>query len=366
MTTISNMRIARNAMCLVLLAGTAACAGSREPSYPVPDEPGIYAFNESDQGLNRLDGDADWEAATWSDRSNMPSNVQFVVYDPALAGRSAGNSVELWRVPWVRSEIDARGEAMPVQGSQWSVAPIAPYSVPFRYESPPGQTEVVHIVPSVPLEPGLYTLRVVNAGVRQARIGVDWNNIDHRQYSAANCVDRYEGNVYRPCSAEAAQAMPAPSDLNAAGVTASGGLASLSAPAPAAVVAPAPVPAPAPAPAVAQPAVAQPAVAQPAVAQPAAAAAAPSAEGLQIALVDPVRRNDGLLIQGVVMNTGDQARTIPMMQGSLENGAGQEVRRWQFQPPVQTLQPGERADFKTEVRPIPPGVTRASVAFLAQ
>ena len=95
-------------------------------------------------------------------------------------------------------------------------------------------------------------------------------------------------------------------------------------------------------------------------------AAAPSAEDLQIALVDPVRRNDGLLIQGVVMNTGSQVRTIPMMQGSLENSAGQEVRRWEFQPPVQTLQPGARADFKTEVHPIPPGVTRASVAFLAQ
>src|SRR5690348_1202153 len=109
MTTISNMRIARNAMCLILLAGTAACAGSQQPSYPVPDEPGIYAFTENDQGLNRLDGDADWETATWPDRSNMPSNVQFVVYDPSLAGRSAGSSVELWRVPWVRSEIDANG-----------------------------------------------------------------------------------------------------------------------------------------------------------------------------------------------------------------------------------------------------------------
>jgi hypothetical protein len=94
-------------------------------------------------------------------------------------------------------------------------------------------------------------------------------------------------------------------------------------------------------------------------------AAATSAQGLQIALTDPVRRNDGLLIQGTVINTSNEARAIPTMQGSLENAAGQEMRRWIFQPPVQTLQPGERANFSTEVRPIPTGTARASVAFIA-
>jgi hypothetical protein len=29
------------------------------------------------------------------------------------------------------------------------------------------------------------------------------------------------------------------------------------------------------------------------------------------------------------------------------------MRRWVFQPPVPSLQPGERANFSTEVRPIP-------------
>jgi hypothetical protein len=104
-------------------------------------------------------------------------------------------------------------------------------------------------------------------------------------------------------------------------------------------------------------------VLQQAPAQPVAAAT--SAAGLQIALTDPVRRNDGLLIQGTVINTSNQVRAIPTMQGSLENSAGQEMRRWIFQPPVQTLQPGERANFSTEVRPIPAGVARASVAFIA-
>ena len=274
----------------------------------------------------------------------MPGNVQFVINEPALAGRSAGNSVQLWRVAWVRSEINPQGQAMPIEGSQWAVAPIAPFAIPFRYESPPGETQIVHIVPTVPLAPGLYTLRIANPGARQARVGVAWNGIDQRQYSAMNCVDRYDGNAYRLCNA-AVGAAPAPAGSSpyAAGLAATaanGELASLAQPQPA----PAPIAQPAP------------------VAQPVAAAT--SAEGLQIALADPVRRNDGLLIQGTVINTSNQVRAIPAMQGSLENAAGQEMRRWIFQPPVRTLAPGQRANFSTEVRPIPAGTARASVAFI--
>jgi hypothetical protein len=324
-----------------------ACAGTREPSYPVPDEPGIYALTNQDD-LRRLDGDSEWEVETWPERSNMPSNVQFVINEPALAGRSAGTAVELWRVAWVRSDIDAQNQAMPVQGSQWAVAPIESFAIPFRYESPAGQTDIVHIVPTVPLQPGLYTLRIANPGARQARVGIAWGKVDQRQYSAANCVDRYEGqgNAYRPCNTMAAPtigALPAPGDPYAAAVTANagnGGLASLAPPEPVLV--------PAPAPALAQP-----------------VPVATGGEGLQIALVDPVRQNDGLLIQGAVINTSNEVRAIPAMQGSLENQSGQEVRRWVFQPPVQTLAPGQRANFKTEVRPIPTGVARASVAFIA-
>lgn len=341
MSATSNRRIAQRALCLVLLAGVSACAGTREPTYPVPDEPGLYAFTAKDN-LRRLDGDREWEAETWPERSNMPGNVHFVISEPALAGRSAGNSVQLWRVAWVRSDIDPQGRAMPIQGSQWAVAPLAPFAIPFRYESPPGQTDIVHIVPTVPLEPGLYTLRIANPGARQARIGVAWNGIDQRQYSAMNCVDRYDGNAYRPCNAAVAStaptANPPAGDPYAAGLTAnaSGGGLTPQQPAPVVVQTPA---------------------------QPVAAAA--SAQGLQIALADPVRRSGGLLIQGTVVNTSNEVRAIPTMQGSLENAAGQEMRRWIFQPPVQSLQPGERANFSTEVRPIPAGTARASVAFIA-
>jgi hypothetical protein len=355
MSTISSMRIARPAICLALLVGAAACAGSREPSYPIPDDPGLYAITNKDD-LQRLDGDRDWEAESWPDRSNMQPNVQFVISDPALAGRSAGSSVELWRVAWVRSEINAQNQAMPIEGSQWAVAPIEQFSVPFRYESPEGETDVVHIVPTAPLEPGLYTLRIVNPGARQARVGVAWNSVNQRQYSAANCVDRYEGNVYRTCTASVggqvgAQSAPGGGYPYSPGVTANasnGGLGSLSAPEPAPAPVPAPMPAPAPAPMTAE-----------------AAPAAATGQGLQIALTDPVRQNDGLLIQGVVINNSGQRQAIPTMQASLENQAGEQVRRWVFQPPVPALGPGERASFQTEVHPLPAGIARASVAFVA-
>jgi Protein of unknown function (DUF3426) len=351
-----NLRIARGATCLTLLVGLTACAGTREPSYPIPDEPGLYALT-SDDTLHRLDGDREWEVETWPERSNMPTGVEFVVSDPALASRPAGTSIELWKVAWVRSEINANNQAMPIEGSPWAVAPLEPFRIPFRYESPPDQRDVVHIVPTVPLEPGLYALRIVNPGTRQARVGVGWNSVDQRQYSAANCVDRYaaEGYVYRPCTtAVGGQAGTLPpagavySVSPAISPIESGSLGSLSAPAPAAVAAapaPAPTPAPAPAP------------------QPTPTAAA--AQALNIVLVDPVRQSDGLLIQGVVINSSSQPQMVPTMQASLEDQAGQEVRRWVFEPPVKQLAPGQRANFRTEVRPLPAGVARANVAFVS-
>jgi hypothetical protein len=238
MPAFSSTRVARHALCLVLLAGVSACAGTREPTYPVPDEPGIYAFTTKDN-LRRLDGDRDWEVETWPERSNMPGNVQFVINEPALAGRSAGNSVELWRVAWVRSEINAQGQAMPIQGSQWAVAPIEPFAIPFRYESPPGQTGPCAASRPTRRNTALPCASPIPARAR--RVGVTWNGTDQRQYSALNCVDRYDGNTYRPCNA-AVGAAPAPAgDPNTAGLTAdasNGGLASLAAPQPA----PPPVP----------------------------------------------------------------------------------------------------------------------------
>jgi len=347
--TIPGMRIARSAMCLALLVGVAACAGNntgnsaRAPSYPIPDVPGLYAVTGSGD-LQRLDGDRTWEAQTWSRRSNMPSNVQFVINEPAFSGQSPATSIELWKLAWVRSEISAQGQPMPIVSSiaadQWSVVPIRDYSIPFRYESPAGQNDVVRITPAIPLEPGLYAVRVVSPVVREARVGVGWNNVDQQQYASTHCVDRYpvEGNIYRSCATVIEPV--APVAVVPAPAIPSGNLGSLSATPPTVVV---------PAPAVAQP-----------------LPVATTAQGLQIALADPVRRNDGLLLQGVVINASNQVLTVPSMQGSLETAAGQEVRRWVFRAPVATLAPGQRTNFSTEVRPIPTNVARANVAFVPQ
>src|SRR5262245_63295177 len=114
MSTITGRSAAYPAIGLVLLVGVAACAGNRGASYPVPDDPGIYALS-GDGDLQQLDGDADWEQETWPDRQDMSSNLQFVINDPPLAGRSGGTSIELSRVPWVRSEINAQSQVMPIE-----------------------------------------------------------------------------------------------------------------------------------------------------------------------------------------------------------------------------------------------------------
>ena len=136
--TPTSTRVARSAACLAFLVSLAACAGGpRAPSYPVPDEPGFYALTNGND-LRRLDGDREWEEETWAERSNMPGTVQFVLNDPMLVGASPGSSVQLWKVAWVRSEINANNQAMPISGSPWGIAPIEQFRVPFRYNSPVG------------------------------------------------------------------------------------------------------------------------------------------------------------------------------------------------------------------------------------
>jgi hypothetical protein len=332
---------------ILLMAGIAACASpskqQQTSSYPVPDQPGIYALNGTE--LRRLDGDPNWEATTWSNRSNLASNTQFIVSDPSLVTRAPG-SVELWRVAWVRSEINAANQAMPVNGNVWDVAPITAYSVPIRYDSPRNKPSVVRITPTVPLSPGLYTIRINEPGARQARLGVGWDSLDQRQYSAVNCVDRYvaEG-VYRPCNAAIiAQPMTVvPNDalVYSPGVSVPVTTTVLGLPttqnvvvAPATVV---PVPAPV----------------QAGVTYP----------GLNISMAEPMRRNNGLLVQGTVTNTTNQVQMVPALQATLQDSTGRDVQRWVFQPSANTLAPGARAAFQTEVRPVSNNISTVVVGF---
>lgn len=340
--------ITRGATALLLAFGLAACASNnssstRQVSYPVPDSPGIYAYTTKND-LRRIDGDPSWEASTWPDRANLPSNTRFVVNDPALADRSPVGNVELWRVAWVRSEVNVNNQAMPMTGTEWALAPVAPYSVPVRLETPSNKRGVVNVVPTAPLAPGLYALRINEPGARQARVGVGWDSLDQRQYAAANCVDRYlgEGGIYRPCTAVvAAQPLamvPAGTVLYSPGV---------SAPAPMVVPA-APVVAAAP------------------ITTVPATQVVPAPvmyDGLDIAMGEVIRRNNGLLIQGTVTNTSGQVQAIPPMQATLQDAAGRDVKRWIFHPTASTLAPGARMAFQTEVRPVGNDIASASVSF---
>jgi hypothetical protein len=99
---------------------------------------------------------------------------------------------------------------------------------------------------------------------------------------------------------------------------------------------------------------------------PAVQPAAPTGGGLGISLVDPVRRSDGLVVQGVIVNTSGRAQAVPPMQLSLVNEANQVVQRYKLEPPAVTLADGEHKAFKTVIQPVPPDVTRVTTAFIAQ
>lgn len=86
--------------------------------------------------------------------------------------------------------------------------------------------------------------------------------------------------------------------------------------------------------------------------------------GLGITLFEPVRRQDGLFVQGVVVNTSDQSLKVPPMHLSLRNGSNEGVQHYLLDPPVAVLGPGENKKFKTIVPKIPEGVTNVNLAFV--
>ena len=297
------MRSTRTAGAVLLTIVVTACAGSLEPSFPLPDDPGLYAVTRDDE-LQRLDGDRDWEVESWPARAAQGPYTEFVIFDPDLErdARPDDQVVELWRVAWVRSEVDHRGLAGPVQGSEWAVAPVDSFRVPITLRRAEGYGEYLHVVPSLPLEPGLYSLRLNKAGSsRTGRLGVDWPAVDKREYSAVNCVDRYLGTevAYRTCT------------------DGSGVMESSSA-----------------------------------------------SEGLEITLVDPLRKGNALVVQGVVVNTTSDVKTVPAMRAVFLDSAGRRLTDAIIEPRQVDLRPGERMSFKTEVDNAPQTTARIDVDFV--
>jgi hypothetical protein len=274
-------------LAIVLLAVVLqACASAPPDAHLVPDEPGLYAIRANQ--LERLDGDSAFETQTWPQRSMLPTDVEFVVFQQgANLASIAEDAVQLTRVGWVRSRITPQGDIMPNTGSRWGVPELEAFQVPMTYGIVAGRADVIRVTPQFALDAGLYELRFRGLGDRRsARLGVDWQVLDQDVYAAAHCVDAYAAgdgaHQLLPCEQQ--------HDLLAG-------------------------------------------------------------RGLLVELVDPVRQvEDGvttLIIQGFVRSTANRARTIPPLTAELRDGNGQVLASWEFTLSATEIAPGESINFQT-------------------
>jgi len=272
----------------------------------LPDEPGFYALMDGKDDYQRLDGNQEWEVATWPQRSDMRPYVQFVIYDPALGRDLAplASKVNIQQVAWVRSEIDQTGPIKPASGSKWVLANLDGFKVPITVRPIEGRQDAVHIVPNKPLDPGLYSIQLRAANVAQnARIGVQWNTVDQEKYSSGHCVDRYLGatSYYRSCADQVEVMKQIQSD------------------------------------------------------------------GLRVYLVDPesktINGEPTLVVKGVVINTADKHRSVPSLEASIANGSGAILKHWIFEAEKRELAPGQSVSFRTEMPRPPQQTSKVTVRF---
>jgi len=291
-----------------LVAFVPACGSVTEEAHGpgLPEEPGFYALVEGSGDYQRLDGDREWEIATWPERSDLGPYTQFIIYDPALATDPASltDKVQIQKVAWVRSEIDQAGPIVPASGSKWVFADIEELMVPATIVPVEGRADAAHIVPNGPLDPGLYSVQLrAGALAENARIGVQWSTVDQQRYSGANCVDRYIAATisYRPCV------------------------------------------------------------------QQARATGQPQEPALRIHLVDPgsetVQGRPTLVIEGVVVNATDRRQSVPTLEASILDPSGATLKHWVFEPRQAELAPGQSASFRTDMPYPPPQTARVNVRF---
>lgn len=254
----------------------------------------------------RLDGDREWEKQTWGDRSSFDANVTFLIRSPQLAAaKDLSSRIYLRRVAWVRSEINQEGEIQPVDGNQWATTKIDELTVPIRIARDSENVEVVRVHPGVELDQGLYTLQFNSGSGRQvnARVGVQWPQVDRRAYAAANCVDHYPGSDvdYRLCADQRQ-------------VFASKWL---------------------------------------------------KLHLVQPELRNIPGRQRELVVKGVVVNTSKHPRAVPMLEAQLVTDSGVVLERWEFTVPSKELQPGASIPFKSELPNPPPNASNVHVSFVS-
>ncbi len=292
-------------MAAALIAGGCVFNGDDDPTARVqlelPDDAGLYA--RADGELLRLDGDAEWERRTWPRRAALAGDVVFTVRDPAIADldRPLADAIGMRKVAWVRSEISAHGSVQPAAGSRWQAVALPRFDVPVRFAADPdGDPAVVHVKPSGPLAPGLYSFYLDGANSqRKSRFGVGWSGTDQRAYAATVCVDHHAArDAFVPCDAaeDVADAEPLRIVL-----------------------------------------------------------ADPKIDGRGSART--------LAVTGVVHNDSGTARDVPRLAGELRAEDGGVLGRWLFRATAGRLEPGQSASFSSTLRDVPPGVRHVNVRF---
>ena len=208
-------RYARVALIGMLAATLSACGSDEsedtassvefddEYASVLPSKYGLYAIQDGQ--LGRLDGERSFQVETWESRSALQPDVQFIVFDRALDDRSVRlqNAIEMRRLAHVRNDVSATGAVTPTGRDIWVVADLPDLAVPLDFAPVPGRPDMIRVIPSSALEPGLYALEFRQGdSVTSGRFGVGWDEVDKDAYIADNCVDRYAGQntTYRLCS----------------------------------------------------------------------------------------------------------------------------------------------------------------------
>jgi hypothetical protein len=328
----------------------------------LPARYGLYIVEKGE--LGRLDAEKSVQVQTWDSRSSLSPDVTFIVFDRSLADRSLrlGEVIMLRKVAHVRNDVAASGAATPLQKDAWVVADSPEFAVPVDFQPIHGAPEMVRVIPTRPLTPGLYSFQFRLSGSAVAgRFGVQWSKIDKGQYASANCVDRYAGSppTYRLCSDLSAalpqqqitqeplqqqqafqqQPLQQPPQQN----TLQYQLIQPYKTPPAVPQAPEPPPAPR------QQALQQQAPQQEASRPP---TPMPSAEGLKLRDVKAARTVDQgvaiLTVEGTIVNTSGEARQVPPLMATVSDTKGTQLDRWTFTAEIPQLSPGGATGFRTE------------------
>lgn len=294
------MNRVRNSLRL-MLAGAglvlAACSS-------LPDDPGLYAVNESGE-LQRISGGPKWDHKTWEDRADLPPRLRFFIVEPAVAENpgTLSQKIKLRRAGWVRSDIQADGGIAPASGVQWIAADIDSLTIPLAYQRVGERSDIIAAIPhGGALADGLYVLDFSDGSIKTSgRFGVNWTGVDKNAYASKTCIDRYvrrSGDAYRRC-------------LEQQQTTA--------------------------------------------------------AIGLQLIMVEPERRfvdgRPAIVVKGVVFNRSDRRRSIPPLEGRLVDATGRLVHDWKFRATTSEVDAGKSVTFGAVVEGAPDNVKNIEVRF---